>query len=210
MTFPFSGGVNLVYGSGFEWKVKGLLTAFCESIASTTRLVAIKSLIKWLQEEKLSEIAHAIQIRHEKVSLPYICRGFFDPCEEVQRASAEYFMACVPTFAGEDRVQTLPHELICQFICFGEHVTDQTVSNPGMLKACQDICRKLDGHWPRWAGWQEGLKDPDHSVEALASQVSIAMLRYLRRRFSQWQHDQHDLAQGNALQQQHHEAGSMS
>lgn len=135
---------------------------------------------------------------------------FFDPCEEVQRASAEYLMACVPTFAGEDRVQTLPHELICQFICFGEHVTDQTVSNPGMLKACQDICRKLDGHWPRWAGWQEGLKDPDHSVEALASQVSIAMLWYLRRRFSQWQHDQHDLAQGNALQQQHHEAGSMS
>ena len=52
------------------------------------------------------------------------------------------------------------------------------------------------------------LEDPDHSVEALASQVLIAMLRYLRRRFSQWQHD-HDLAQGNVLQQQHHDVGSM-
>eukprot|EP00434_Breviolum_minutum_P022480 symbB.v1.2.019838.t2/scaffold1644.1/size164340/8 len=59
----------------------------------------------------------------------------------------------------------------------------------------------LDGN-----AWQENLEDPDHSVEALASQVSIAMPQYLRRRFSQWQHDQHDFAQGNALQQQHHEA----
>ena len=139
----------------FRWGKPGMWQWLpVEFIASKT-LAAIKSLIKWLQEEKLSERAHAIQIRHEKVSLDYICRGFLDPCEEVRRASAEYLIACVPTFAGEDRVQTLT----CQFICFGEHITDKAVSNR-MLEACQDICRKLDGHWPRWAGWQCMAREP--------------------------------------------------
>ena len=74
---PFSGVVNVLYGSGFESKVKGLLTAFCESIASKTRLAAIKSLIKWLKEEKLSEIAHAAQIRDEKGKCALHLPSFF-------------------------------------------------------------------------------------------------------------------------------------
>ena len=79
----------------------------------------------------------------KKESLPYICQGFFDPCEEVQRTSAEYLMACVPTFAGEDRIQTLPPELICDSFV----LASTSLTKPCRIRACWRLARTFAANW---------------------------------------------------------------
>ncbi|CAE6960689.1 unnamed protein product [Symbiodinium natans] len=104
--------------------------------------------------------------------------------------AAEYLMSCVPTFdaLGQDQYgrEALSQEVLFQLLRLGEHVNFDKVglmSDSGILRACQHISRKLDGYWPKWAGWQEMFDDPDTSAESAASQVSVAVVHYLRRRF---------------------------
>ena len=179
----------------FLGKAKSAIMVFFESELPSTRLTALESVVKLLEDSD-SPATPLEKLYRNRFLVPYLCRSFFDPSPDVRQAAAVYLTNCVPVFNGAEAAElvptTLTEDLICQFLWFGECISldpklDQDV---GIADACKDISRKLDGHWPKWAGWQEGLDDPDTSLEAAACEVSVAMVHYLRRRFCEWQHRQ--------------------
>ena len=171
-------------------KAKQAVESFFESESSNTRLAATKSVIGLLEGDSPSPF---MKLQRERIILPHVCRAFFDPSEDVQKAAAAYLTSCIPTFEAAAEAhpvfESLPGVLICQLLYLGERMNlDAAKHDAGISLACREISRKLDSHWAKWAGWQEGLDDPDISVEASAGQVSVAMVYYLRRRFCEWQH----------------------
>ncbi|CAJ1374047.1 unnamed protein product [Effrenium voratum] len=161
--------------------------SFFESDSSSTRLAATKSVIGLLEDD--SPVAPDMKAQRERIILPQLCQGLFDPSEEVRRAAAAYLTSCIPTCEAEAEPEdSLAEELICQLLLLGEGLNLEGQHDAGIAQACQDISRRLDSHWAEWAGWQEGLDDPDTSAEAATCQVSVAMVYYLRRRFCEWQH----------------------
>eukprot|EP00438_Fugacium_kawagutii_P002261 Skav227477 [mRNA] locus=scaffold2491:481829:483583:+ [translate_table: standard] len=183
------GGFNFLLAQ----KPKDAVQALLQSELPSTRLAAIKSVLRLLEERDWHPRNPREKLLLQEFLLPYWCRAFFvDPSEDVRKTVAEYLVSQIPTFDAGAEVQPLEEGLICQFIRFGEDIkfdkaklTNDEVSTT----ACKEIAKKLDGHWPywpQWAGGQEGLDDPDTSVKAAACQVSVAMVQYLRRRFCEW------------------------
>eukprot|EP00438_Fugacium_kawagutii_P036066 Skav208487 [mRNA] locus=scaffold87:109798:111555:- [translate_table: standard] len=171
-------------------KPKDAVKALLQSELPSTRLAAIKSVLRLLEERDWHPRSPIEKLYLHQFLLPHLCRAFFDPSEDVRKTVAEYLMSHIPTFDAGAEVQPLEEEMICQFIRFGEDINfdEAKLTNDEVsTTACKEIAKKLDGHWPQWAGWQEGLEDPDTSVQAAACQVSVAMVHYLRRRFFEWQ-----------------------
>eukprot|EP00438_Fugacium_kawagutii_P001340 Skav226324 [mRNA] locus=scaffold3301:653519:654949:- [translate_table: standard] len=192
---------------------KDAVNTFFHSELPNTRLAATKSVVRLLEERDWHPRSPVEKLHLQRFLLPYLCQAFFDPFEDMRTTLAEYLLGCIPAFDSEEnrrikremgiepqpsckkcsesKVQILEDELIFQFMLFGENVNLAELKDDAVsTTACREIAKKLDTHWPQWAGWQEGLGDPDTSVEAAACQVSVAMVHYLRRRFCEWQRDQ--------------------
>eukprot|EP00438_Fugacium_kawagutii_P036068 Skav208489 [mRNA] locus=scaffold87:120286:121656:- [translate_table: standard] len=170
-------------------KPKDAVKAWLQSELPSTRLAAIKSVLRLLEERDWHPRSPIEKLCLHQFLLPRLRRAVFDPSEDVRKTVAEYLMSHIPTFDAGAEVQPLEKEMICQFIRFGEDINfdkAKLTNDEVSTTACKEIAKKLDGHWPQWAGWQEGLDDPDTSVQAAVCQVSVAMVHYLRRRFCEW------------------------
>eukprot|EP00435_Cladocopium_sp_Y103_P029639 s1314_g7.t1 len=174
-------------------KGKKAIAAFFMSELPSTRLTAMKSIIGLL-EDKDNPATPPEEIQRNRFSLPLICEAFFDSSADIRNTAASFLMTRIPVFPAEAGSQPVPavfrDELILQFLSFGEciNLEAKLAEDSGIVEACRDIARKLDASWPKWAGWQEGLDDPDSSVEAATCEVSMSMVQFLRRRFCEWQH----------------------
>ena len=173
-------------------RAKKAIAAFFMSELPSTRLTAMKSIIGLL-EDKDNPATPPEELQRNRFSLPLICEAFFDPSADIRKTAASFLVSRIPVFSAEDGSQPVPvfrDELILQFLSFGERINleAELAEDAGIVEACRDIARKLDASWPKWAGWQEGLDDPDSSVEAATCEVSVSMVQFLRRRFCEWQH----------------------
>lgn len=65
-----------------------------------------------------------------------------------------------------------------------------------VLAVCYEITRRLDTHWPQWAGYHEAIEGDAECPEAAASQVAMACINYLRRRFQEFQSKHSDVDMG--------------
>eukprot|EP00439_Symbiodinium_sp_Y106_P005389 s1479_g1.t1 len=164
---------------------RGAFDEMYQSESSATRLAAVKSLIARLEKHGFGPVEHD-ELDRRRSALPYICRAVFDESAEVHQLAGACLMRFVPPFCGEADIFTLGESILDQLLRFGDRFSGKSLPET-VSSFCRDLAAKLDGYWPQYAGWQEGIDDEEdeESLEA-GTQVATATVRYLRRRFQQW------------------------
>ena len=168
----------------FSDKARGAFEEMCQSESSATRLAAMKSLTALLEKDGFGPVVR-FEYERRQIALRYICHAVFDESTEVHQVAGACLMRFVPSFSGEADIFALGQTILDQLLQFGEYGEDfRGESFPETVSTfCRALAAKLDGYWPQFVGWQEGIDDQDSEA---ATQVATAAVRYLRRRFQQW------------------------
>ena len=165
----------------FSDKARGAFEEMCQSESSATRLAAMKSLTALLEKDGFGPVEH-FEYERRQIALRYICHAVFDESTEVHQVAGACLMRFVPSFSGEADIFALGQTILDQLLRFGENFRGESFPET-VSTFCRALAAKLDGYWPQFVGWQEGIDDQDSEA---ATQVATAAVRYLRRRFQQW------------------------
>ena len=190
----------LLFGWNWGFRASDAFEEMCQSEAAKTRTAAINSIVKMLENDCGPLPVPAFhKLCCCQISRRYLVRALFD--EDVHNVSAAYLTKCVPAFeesdCGDD-VQSrlnsfhmIPKDLLELYIHLGEERYSATAAGNQheleLICFCEDLARKLDGYWPRWHGWQESIDEHPSSVEEAVCAVAVSTVRYLRRRFQEWE-----------------------
>ncbi|CAK9033444.1 CTP_transf_like domain-containing protein [Durusdinium trenchii] len=191
----------LLFGwNGWKFSASDAFEEMCQSEAAKTRTAAIHSIVKMLENDCGPLPVPAFhKLCCCQISRRNLVRALFD--EDVHNVSAAYLTKCVPAFEESDcgdgvqsrlnSLHIIPKDLLELYIHLGEERYSATAAGNQheleLLRFCEDLARKLDGYWPRWHGWQESIDEHPSSVEEAVCAVAVSTVRYLRRRFQEWE-----------------------
>ena len=155
----FAADVLTFCWQGPRFAARTTIEAMCQSESAKTRTAAFVSMVRMLENDCEPCVVGMHKVLCRRIILRYVCQGLFDECDEVQKTCAAYLMNCVPPFADnfdfDTATRQLSEELLTWFIRFGQDGAIPTGKHEQISLLCADICKKLDGYWPKWQGWQE-------------------------------------------------------